>query len=27
VRKGAEPFEQPQEPADRDEDAPLVFAY
>ena len=27
VRKGAEPFEQPQDPADRDEDAPLVFAY
>ena len=27
VRKGAEPFEQPQQPADRDEDAPLVFAY
>ena len=27
VRKGAEPFEEPQGPADRDEDAPLVFAY
>ena len=27
VRKGAEPFEEPQDPADRDEDAPLVFAY
>ncbi|GAB3050996.1 cytochrome ubiquinol oxidase subunit I [Intrasporangium mesophilum] len=27
VRKGAEPFEKPQDPADRDEDAPLVFAY
>jgi cytochrome d ubiquinol oxidase subunit I len=27
VRKGAEPFEEPQNPADRDEDAPLVFAY
>ncbi|GAB2765026.1 cytochrome ubiquinol oxidase subunit I [Terrabacter koreensis] len=27
VRKGAEPFEQPQDPADRDEDAPLAFAY
>ena len=27
VRRGAEPFEQPQDPADRDEDAPLVFAY
>jgi len=27
VRKGAEPFEQPQDPATRDEDAPLAFAY
>ena len=27
VRKGAEPFEQPQDPSERDEDAPLVFAY
>ncbi|GAA2017015.1 cytochrome ubiquinol oxidase subunit I [Terrabacter terrae] len=27
VRRGAEPFEKPQDPADRDEDAPLVFAY
>ena len=27
VRKGAEPFVQPQDPAERDEDAPLVFAY
>ena len=27
VRKGADPFEEPQDPADRDEDAPLVFAY
>jgi len=27
VRKGAEPFEEPQDPANRDEDAPLVFAY
>ena len=24
---GADPFEQPQEPSERDEDAPLVFAY
>jgi cytochrome d ubiquinol oxidase subunit I len=27
VRRGADPFEQPQEPSERDEDAPLVFAY
>jgi cytochrome d ubiquinol oxidase subunit I len=27
VRKGAEPFEKPQDPSERDEDAPLVFAY
>lgn len=27
VRRGAEPYEPPQEPSDRDEDAPLVFAY
>jgi cytochrome d ubiquinol oxidase subunit I len=27
VRRGLEPFEEPQEPSERDEDAPLVFAY
>ncbi|MDV3222674.1 cytochrome ubiquinol oxidase subunit I [Intrasporangium sp.] len=27
VRRGADPFEQPEEPSERDEDAPLVFAY
>jgi cytochrome d ubiquinol oxidase subunit I len=27
VRRGLEPFEQPQEPSERDEDAPLIFAY
>lgn len=27
VRRGAEPYEPPEEPSDRDEDAPLVFAY
>jgi cytochrome d ubiquinol oxidase subunit I len=27
VRKGAEPFEQPPDPSERDEDAPLAFAY
>lgn len=27
VRRGAEPFEEPVAPADRDEDAPLAFAY
>ncbi|MDC5698045.1 cytochrome ubiquinol oxidase subunit I [Intrasporangium calvum] len=27
VRRGADAFEQPQEPSERDEDAPLVFAY
>ncbi len=27
VHKGAEPFEQPEDPSERDEDAPLVFAY
>ncbi|ADU46778.1 cytochrome ubiquinol oxidase subunit I [Intrasporangium calvum] len=27
VRRGADPFEQPQQPSERDEDAPLVFAY
>jgi cytochrome d ubiquinol oxidase subunit I len=27
VRRGLEPFEKPQEPSERDEDAPLIFAY
>ena len=27
VRRGLEPFEPPQEPSERDEDAPLIFAY
>ena len=27
VRRGLEPFEEPQEPSERDEDAPLIFAY
>jgi cytochrome d ubiquinol oxidase subunit I len=27
VRRGAEPFERPQDPSERDEDAPLAFAY
>jgi cytochrome d ubiquinol oxidase subunit I len=27
VRRGAEPFEKPQDPSERDEDAPLAFAY
>jgi cytochrome d ubiquinol oxidase subunit I len=27
VRRGAEPFEDPDHPADADEDAPLQFAY
>lgn len=27
VRKGAEPYEPPQQPSERDEDAPLAFAY
>ena len=27
VRREADPFEQPQDPSERDEDAPLVFAY
>jgi cytochrome d ubiquinol oxidase subunit I len=27
VRRGLAPFEEPQEPSERDEDAPLIFAY
>jgi cytochrome d ubiquinol oxidase subunit I len=27
VRRGAEPFEEPQQPSERDDEAPLVFAY